>query len=90
MVYLICFYSYSCLEEYLKDIAQTSPKAFKSMFGIKESAPVVNTDFLQSTKQVSAETKNDIDFKAMNSPRAVAALMERALKDPSILDNIKW
>ena len=77
-------------EEYLKDIAQTSPKAFKSMFGIKESAPVVNTDFLQSTKQVSTETKNDIDFKAMNSPRAVAALMERALKDPSILDNIKW
>lgn len=77
-------------EEYLKDIAQTSPKAFKSMFGIKESAPVVNTDFLQSTKQVSIENKDDIDFKTLNTPRAIAAMMERALKDPSILDNVKW
>ena len=77
-------------EEYLKDIAQTSPKAFKSMFGIKESAPVVNTDFLQSTKQVSTENKDDIDFKTLNTPRAIAAIMERALKDPSILDNVKW
>ena len=26
MVYLICFYSYSCLEEYLKDISKKTEK----------------------------------------------------------------
>lgn len=79
--------------DYLKDIAKTSPKAFKNMFGIKEER-VITPDFLQSTKQVST-TNNESDsfFKnkeALKNPKAIASFMERAMKDPSLLNNIKW
>lgn len=80
--------------EYLKDIAKTSPKAFKSLFGLKQSDAIA-PNFLQSTKQVSNESGNEAEefFKnkqLSSSPRAIAAFMEKAMKDPSILDNVKW
>lgn len=80
--------------DYLKDIAMTSPKAFKSMFGIKQESGIA-PNFLQSTKQTTNETRDEATefFKnkqLSNSPRAIAAFMEKAMRDPSILDNVKW
>lgn len=80
--------------DYLKDIAMTSPKAFKSMFGIKQESGVT-PNFLQSTKQTTNETRDEATefFKnkqLSNSPSAIAAFMEKAMRDPSILDNVKW
>lgn len=81
--------------KYLEDIAMTSPKAFKSMFGIKE-VPSASVDFLQSTKQVSSnnvESEGQAFFKnkeLLRNPKAVSAFIDRAMKDPSILKNVGW
>lgn len=80
---------------YLEDIAKTSPKAFKSMFGIKDK-PAESVDFLQSTKQVSSNNVGgdaQAFFKskeAMSNPRAISAFISKALKDPSILNDYNW
>jgi len=81
-----------CTVEYLQGIAQTSPKAFKSMFGIKDTVSFDSVNFLQSTRQTSNETSNE-DYSEMlktaNNPRVAADLFNRAMKDPSMLDKIK-
>lgn len=80
--------------EYLKDIAMSSPKAFKSMFGIKQTE-TASPNFLQSTKQIENDSRDEASefFKnkqLSNSPRAIAAFFEKAVRNPSILDNVKW
>lgn len=81
-----------CTVEYLQGIAQTSPKAFKSMFGIKDTVSFDSVNFLQSTRQTSNETSNE-DYsemlKSANNPKVAADLFNRAMKDPSMLDKIK-
>jgi hypothetical protein len=81
-----------CTVEYLQGIAQTSPKAFKSMFGIKDAVSFDSVNFLQSTRQTSNETSNE-DYSEMlktaNNPKVAADLFNRAMKDPSMLDKIK-
>lgn len=83
-----------CTVEYLENIARTSPKAFKSMFGIKESATFDSVNFLQNSRRANTETTNtesDEFFKSKHhTPSQVAAFMEKAMKNPSMLDNIKW
>lgn len=86
-----------CTVEYLESIAKTSPKAFKSMFGIKETVSFDSVNFLQNSRQASQEgdsSEAEAFFKnkaAMRDPRAVAAFMEKAMKDPSMLSKInKW
>lgn len=83
-----------CTVEYLEDIARTSPKAFKSMFGIKETVSFDSVNFLQNSRHVNTEPSNneaETFFKSKNySPAAVAALYKKALENPSMLDNIKW
>lgn len=81
-----------CTVEYLQGIAQTSPKAFKSMFGIKDTVSFDSVNFLQSTRQTSNETSNE-DYSEMlktaNNPKVAADLFNKAMKDPSMLDKIK-
>lgn len=81
-----------CTVEYLQGIAQTSPKAFKSMFGIKDTVSFDSVNFLQSTRQTTNETSNE-DYSEMlktaNNPKVAADLFNRAMKDPSMLDKIK-
>lgn len=85
-----------CSVEYLEDIARTSPKAFKSMFGIKEAVSIDSINFLQSSRHVnnvSASEEATTFFKdkaAHRDPAKVAEFMRRAMKDPSILANVKW
>lgn len=86
-----------CTVEYLESIAKTSPKAFKSMFGIKEAVSFDSINFLQNSRQATQESdSNEAEafFKnkaAVRDPRAVAAFMDKAMKDPSILSKInKW
>lgn len=83
-----------CTVEYLEDIARTSPKAFKSMFGIKETVSFDSVNFLQNSRHVNTEPSNneaETFFKSKNySPAAVAALYKKALENPSMLDNVKW
>lgn len=83
-----------CTVEYLEDIARTSPKAFKSMFGIKETVSFDSVNFLQNSRHVNTEpSSNEAEtfFKSKNySPAAVAALYKKALENPSMLDNVKW
>lgn len=83
-----------CTVEYLENIARTSPKAFKSMFGIKENATFDSVNFLQNSRRANTETANtesDEFFKSKHhTPSQVAAFMEKAMKNPSMLDNIKW
>lgn len=83
-----------CTVEYLEDIARTSPKAFKSMFGIKETVSFDSVNFLQNSRHVNTEPSNneaETFFKSKNySPVAVAALYKKALENPSMLDNVKW
>lgn len=84
----------NCSVEYLEDIARTSPKAFKSMFGIKDTVSFDSVNFLQNSRHVNTETSNneaETFFKSKNySPAAVAAIYKKALENPSMLDNIKW
>ena len=82
-----------CTVEYLEGIAKTSPKAFKSMFGIKETVSFDSVNFLQSSRHVTqTETsKEEINnmLKAGNNPKVMSEVFNKALKDPSLLDNIK-
>lgn len=81
-----------CTVEYLQGIAQTSPKAFKSMFGLKDNVSFDSVNFLQSTRHVSNEQGNE-DYsemlKSANNPKVAAELFNKAMKDPSMLDRIK-
>lgn len=83
-----------CTVEYLENIAKTSPKAFKSMFGIKEQVSFDAVNFLQSSRQAanngqSDEAQNFFKSKT-NNPHVVAEFMKKAMANPSILDHIKW
>lgn len=84
-----------CSVEYLENIAKTSPKAFKSMFGIKEAVSFDTVNFLQSSRQATHETNSgEVEAffknqKAWNNPSVVAAFMDKVLKDPSLLSQIK-
>lgn len=82
-----------CTVEYLESIAKTSPKAFKTMFGIKESVSFDSVNFLQSSRHVTQteEAKEEINnmLKAGNNPKVMSELFTKALKDPSLLDNLK-
>ena len=85
-----------CTVEYLESIAKTSPKAFKSMFGIKETVSFDSVNFLQSSRQANNTTDTseaDAFFKdktLVNNPTKVAEFMKRAMKDPSLVSHIKW
>ena len=81
-----------CTVEYLQGIAQTSPKAFKSMFGLKDTVSFDSVNFLQSTRHVDNEPNNE-DYnemlKAANNPRVAADLFNKAMKNPELLDKLK-
>lgn len=81
-----------CTVEYLQGIAQTSPKAFKSMFGLKDTVSFDSVNFLQSTRHITNEQSNE-DYSEMlkgaNNPRVAAELFNKAMKDPSMLDKLK-
>ena len=83
-----------CTVEYLEGIAKTSPKAFKSMFGIKETVSFDSVNFLQSSRHANnepASTEDDTFFKSKDmSPAKVAEFMKKAMANPSMLSNIKW
>lgn len=79
-----------CSVEYLEGIAKTSPKAFKSMFGIKDAVSFESVNFLQSSRQVSQEPSTEpIDLTALKNPRAMAEFFNKASKDPSVLTKLK-
>lgn len=81
-----------CTVEYLQGIAQTSPKAFKSMFGLKDTVSFDSVNFLQSTRHVDNEPNNE-DYnemlKSANNPRVAADLFNKAMKNPELLDKLK-
>lgn len=85
-----------CSVEYLEGIAKTSPKAFKSMFGIKEAVSFESVNFLQGSRQANNEPASgeaEAFFKnkeAHRSPAKVAEFMKKAMQNPDILANIKW
>ena len=83
-----------CTVEYLEGIAKTSPKAFKSMFGIKETVSFDSVNVLQSSRHANnepASTEADTFFKSKDmSPAKVAEFMKKAMANPSMLSNIKW
>ena len=80
-------------KEYLEDIAKTSPKAFKSMFGIKETVSFDSVNFLQSSRQANngtANTEAEDFFKSKHhTPAQVAEFMKRAQNNPEVLANYK-
>ena len=83
-----------CTVEYLESIARTSPKAFKSMFGIKESVSFDSVNFLQSSRHTNTETQsneaNDFFKSKTTNPKAVAEFMKKVVANPSLLNNVKW
>ena len=83
-----------CSVEYLESIAKTSPKAFKSMFGIKESVSFDSVNFLQSSRHTNTETQsneaNDFFKSKTTNPKAVAEFMKKVVANPSLLNNVKW
>lgn len=87
-----------CDVAFLENVARTNPKAFKSMFGIKESAPSFDSvNFLQSTRHVNTNPNSTDEAKEFFkstakgvSPKAMADFMQRALKDPSLLNDVNW
>ena len=83
-----------CTVEYLESIARTSPKAFKSMFGIKESVSFDSVNFLQSSRHTNTETQsneaNDFFKSKTTNPQAVAEFMKKVVANPSLLNNVKW
>lgn len=83
-----------CSVEYLEGIAKTSPKAFKSMFGIKETVSFDSVNFLQGSRHIGNESTNSEAtefFKSKNySPSKVSEFMKKAMADPSLLNNVKW
>ena len=84
-----------CTVEYLEGIAKTSPKAFKSMFGIKEQVSFADVNYLQSTRHVNTEQANNDaqEFFKSTVGKAdigqVTAFMKKALEHPEILANVK-
>ena len=84
-----------CTVEYLENIAKTSPKAFKSMFGIKEQVSFADVNYLQSTRHVNTEQANNDaqEFFKSTVGKAdigqVTAFMKKALEHPEILANVK-
>lgn len=85
-----------CTVDYLEGIAKTSPKAFKSMFGIKEPASYADVNYLQSTRHVNTETANTEaqeffknNAKTVNMQQ-LNTFMKRAMEHPEILANVKW
>lgn len=85
-----------CTVEYLEGIAKTSPKAFKSMFGLKEEMSYDGVNLLQSTRHVNTETANNEaqeffknNAKTVNM-QSLNAFMKRAMEHPEILANVKW
>jgi len=84
-----------CTVEYLEGIAKTSPKAFKSMFGIKEQVSFADVNYLQSTRHVNTEQANNDaqEFFKSTAGKAdigqVTAFMKKALEHPEILANVK-
>lgn len=83
-----------CTVEYLESVARTSPKAFKSMFGIKESVSFDSVNFLQSSRHTNTETQsneaNDFFKSKTTNPKAVAEFMKKVVANPSLLNNVKW
>ena len=85
-----------CTVDYLEGIAKTSPKAFKSMFGIKEPVSFADVNYLQSTRHVNTETANTEaqDFFKSAAAKAdvnqITAFMKKAMEHPEILANVKW
>jgi len=85
-----------CSVEYLEGIAKESPKAFKSMFGIKDAVTFDSVNFLQSSRHIDSNPSNDEaqnffkDKEAIQDPVRLAEFMKKALKNPSILDTVKW
>ncbi len=85
-----------CTVEYLENIAKTSPKAIKTMFGIKEQVSFADVNYLQSTRHVNTETANNEaqEFFKNNAKKAdinqVTAFMKKAMEHPEILANVKW
>lgn len=81
-----------CTVEYLQDIARTSPKAFKSMFGLKDTVSFDSVNFLQSTRHTDNEPNTE-DYnellKSANNPRVAADLFNKAMKNPEMLDKLK-
>lgn len=81
-----------CTVEYLEGIAKTSPKAFKSMFGIKEAVSFDSVNFLQSSRHITQtdEAKEEINTAMKNAkdPRQMADLFNKLAKDPSLLNSI--
>lgn len=81
-----------CTVEYLEGIAKTSPKAFKSMFGIKETVSFDSVNFLQSSRHVTQteEAREEINTALKNAkdPRQMAELFNKLSKDPSLLNSI--
>lgn len=79
-----------CTVDYLNNIAKENPKAFKSMFGIKNDVTFDSVNFLQSSRHISNETSNEpIDTKAFKDPKVMASFFDKALKDPSMLTKLK-
>lgn len=82
-----------CTVEYLEGIAKTSPKAFKSMFGIKETVSFDSVNFLQSSRHANnepASTEADEFFKSKHyTPAKVAEFMKKAQNNPEVLANFK-
>ena len=83
-----------CTVEYLEGIARTSPKAFKSMFGIKDTVSFESVNFLQGSRHTNTQSDSDeatAFFKSKDaSPAKVAEFMKKAMANPSILSNVKW
>lgn len=84
-----------CSVEYIESIAKTSPKAFKSMFGIKDTVSFDSVNFLQSSRHVSDTSVDDAsaffkDKAAIRDPNKLNELYKKAMANPSILQNVKW
>ena len=84
-----------CTVEYLEGIAKTSPKAFKSMFGIKEAVSFDSINFLQSSRHIQETSTDEAsaffkDKAAVRDPNKIAEFYKKAVANPSILQNTKW
>lgn len=77
--------------EDLNDMAATKPQLFKRLFDIKEAPKV---DFIPSSvRQVNNTPSTDgyTDYvKNATNPRYVAEMVEKAMKDPSIVAGWEW
>lgn len=78
-----------CTVEYLESIAKTSPKAFKSMFGITDKVSFETVNFLQSSRQISNTNAEPINTANLKDPKALTEFFTKAMKDPTVLNNLK-